>query len=111
MTWMILYADLIGGILGIAGSVVLATPLVSEIGERRQWEAFLDFLQRYSAQRPDHVKTPEEFAAEREIRDHFLTSRLGGYRRYRRTTMTGLALLLAAFAFMTLATGLRVVSE
>jgi hypothetical protein len=98
--WLLAYADIIGGILGIIGSVILALPLVTEISDRRHWDQLSDFIRRHNAAGP---KTEAERAAEQSIRDHLLNSRLGRSQRHRKVTLFGLAVLLAAFVLMTLA--------
>jgi hypothetical protein len=100
VSWVLTYADIIGGILGIIGSIILAQPLVTEIADRKHWEQLSDFIRRHNAAGP---KTDEERRAEQSIRDHLLNSRLGRSQRHRKATLLGLALLLAAFVFMTLA--------
>jgi hypothetical protein len=99
-TWLFAYADIIGGILGIIGSVILSLPLVSEIADRKHWDQLSDFIRRHNASGP---KTDEERLAEQGIRDHLLNSRLGRSQRHRKVTLFGLAVLLVAFIFMTLA--------
>lgn len=98
--WLFAYADIIGGILGIIGSVILAQPLVTEIADRKHWDQLSDFMRRQNAAGP---KTDEERDAEQTIRDHLLNSRLGRSQRHRKVTLLGLAILFAAFVFMTLA--------
>ena len=100
LAWLLAYADIIGGILGIIGSVILAQPLVTEIADRNHWDQLSDFIRRHRASGP---KTDEERLAEQSIRDHLLNSRLGRSLRHRKVTLLGLAILLAAFLFMTLA--------
>jgi hypothetical protein len=111
MKWAILYADLIGGVLGIFGSIVLAIPMILEIDDRKHWQGYADFLQGYSRMRAGQALTPEEQSAERNVRDWMLNERLGNYRRHRRITIAGVALLIAAFLFMTVATGMRIWGE
>jgi hypothetical protein len=111
LSWLNLYADLIGGILGVLGSVILAVPLVKEIDDRRQWDGFADFLHRQSLDKQS-VNNNGEINSEtrralQAVRDFMLNDRLGGYRRHRVVTLTGLAFLAASFAFMTIATVLR----
>lgn len=98
--WLFAYADIIGGLLGIIGSVILAQPLVTEIADRKHWDQLSDFMRRQNAAGP---KTDEERDAEQTIRDHLLNSRLGRSQRHRKVTLLGLAILFAAFVFMTLA--------
>jgi hypothetical protein len=98
--WLLAYADIIGGIMGIIGSVILALPLVTEIADRKHWDQLSDFIRRHKATGP---KTAEERHAEQSIRDHLLNSRLGRSQRHRKVTLFGLAILLVAFVFMTLA--------
>jgi hypothetical protein len=100
VAWLLTYADIIGGIFGIIGSVVLAQPLVTEIADRKHWDLLSDFIHRLNAAGP---KTDEERRAEQSIRDHLLNSRLGRSQRHRKVTLFGLAILLGAFVFMTLA--------
>ena len=100
LAWLLAYADIIGGILGILGSLILAQPLVSEIADRKHWEQLSDFIRRHKASGP---KTAEERLAEQGIRDHLLNSRLGRSQRHRKVTLLGLAILFASFLFMTLA--------
>jgi len=111
MKWAVLYADLIGGVLGIFGSIVLALPMVFEIEDRRIWQGLSDFLEQYSKMQAGRTLTSEEAGAEREIRERMLNDRLGNYRRHQKITMTGVFLLVAAFVFMTIATGLRIWGE
>ena len=42
----LLYSDLIGGVLGIFGSLILAYPYISEITDRRHWELLIEFQRR-----------------------------------------------------------------
>jgi hypothetical protein len=100
LAWLLAYSDIIRGILGIVGSVILAQPLVAEISDRRHWDQLSDFIRRHNAVGP---KTDAERVAEQSIRDHLLNSRLGRSPRHRKVTLIGLVILLAAFVFMTLA--------
>ena len=100
LDWLLAYADIVGGILGIVGSVILAQPLVAEISDRRHWDQLSDFIRRHNAVGP---KTDAERIAEQRIRDHLLNGRLGRSARHRKVTLIGLVVLLAAFVFMTLA--------
>jgi hypothetical protein len=109
MRLVILYADLIGGILGLVGSLILGLPLLTEVKDRRQWEGFSDFLRRHSQMQRSEQKTAEELQAEQDLRDLMLDDRLGGYRRQRKIAVTGFLFLVAAFLFMTLATAMRMI--
>ena len=100
MALILTYADIIGGVLGIVGSIILAYPLFSEIADRQHWDRLSDFIRRHNAAGP---KTAEEREAERSVRDHLLNSRLGRSQRHRVVTLSGLFVLLGAFVFMTLA--------
>jgi hypothetical protein len=97
------YSDLVGGFLGILGSLVLGYPFVTEMADRRQWDMLKKFKQQMSAQESNAAMSSEETAAYRQIRDRLIDQRLGEHERYRRITLWGFFLLLAAFVFMTLA--------
>jgi hypothetical protein len=96
---VLLYSDLVGGLLGIAGSLVLGYPFVIEMTDRRHW----DMLKRFKQQMLAHSSmSPEEDAAYRQIRDRLIDQRLGEHEKYRRITLWGFFLLLVSFVFMTL---------
>jgi hypothetical protein len=112
MHWVLAYSDIIGGILGIAGSVVLGIPFMTEMADRRQWELLKRFKQqRAEVTQSNRSMTAGEIQAYREIRDRLVDERLGGYQSYRAITLWGFFLLLAAFAFMTLASCERFMSS
>jgi hypothetical protein len=92
------YCDLIGGIFGIVGSIVLGYPLITEITDRRQW----DLLRQYRSRQASTL-SKQEIEAYRDLRDRLIDERLGQHDRYRRFTIIGLLLLLGAFAFTTVA--------
>lgn len=97
------YSDLIGGFLGIVGSLVLGYPFLTEMADRRHWDLLKKFKQQMFVQESNASMSQEETAAYRQIRDRLIDQRLGEYERYRRITLLGFFFLLAAFAFMTLA--------
>ena len=97
------YSDLIGGFLGIFGSLVLAYPYFSEITDRRQWELLLEF--RRLAVDPEADSATQD--AYRAIRDQMIDDRLGQHLQYRWVTLVGLLLLFGAFVFTTVASFLR----
>lgn len=92
------YCDLIGGIFGIVGSIVLGYPLITEITDRRQW----DLLRQYEERQADTL-SDQEIEAYRNLRDRLIDNRLGQHDRFRRFTICGFLLLLGAFAFTTMA--------
>jgi hypothetical protein len=92
------YCDLIGGIFGIIGSIVLGYPLITEITDRLQW----DLLRQYKERQIDALSDPE-IEAYRNLRDRLIDNRLGQHDRYRRFTICGFISLLAAFVFTTIA--------
>jgi hypothetical protein len=98
MQAFLFYCDLIGGIFGIVGSIVLGYPLITEITDRRQW----DLLRQYKARQAGTL-SDQELEAYRDLRDRLIDNRLGQHDRYRRFTICGFLLLLAAFAFTTVA--------
>ena len=95
---MIYYSDLLGGVLGIFGSIVLGYPLITEITDRLQW----DLLRQYR-DKEQRALTDEEVDAYRSLRERLIDNRLGEHQRYRRLTINGFVLLLLAFLFMTIA--------
>jgi hypothetical protein len=95
---ILIYSDLIGGVFGIVGSIVLGYPLVTEITDRLHWDLLRQFKERQT-----RSLTTQEIEAHRQLRDRLIDDRLGQHDRYRRITIWGLFLLLAAFVFMTLA--------
>jgi hypothetical protein len=104
MHWVLVNSDLIGGLLGIFGSLVLGYPFITEMTDRHHW----DLLRRFKQQQmPTSGSTrsasAQEIEAYREIRDRLIDQPLGDYLRYRRITVCGILLLLAAFVFMTAA--------
>jgi hypothetical protein len=104
MNWVLVNSDLIGGVLGILGSLVLGYPFVTEMTDRHHWDLLRQFKQQQMVA-PGSTRTMSaiEIEAYREIRDRLIDQRLGDYQRYRRITVWGIALLLAAFVFMTAA--------
>jgi hypothetical protein len=98
--FVFVYADIIGGLLGIAGSVILAYPLVSEITDRRHWDQLSEFARRHKVAAP---VSPEEREAERHVRDHLLNDRLGRSQRNQKVTLWGLIMLVLGFLLMTIA--------
>jgi len=100
LAWALEYSDILGGILGIVGSLVLAYPLVAEISDRRRWAQLTEFLRLYRA---GESISAEEREAQRNIRDHVLNDRLGRFQHHRMVTLLGLLLLFAGFLFMTAA--------
>jgi hypothetical protein len=100
LRYLVAYSDLIGGFLGIFGSIILAYPYIGEITDRRQWELLLEFRRLIADRRNDGA---ENLDAYRDVRDRMIDDRLGQHLRYRWVTMVGLLALVAAFAFMTIA--------
>lgn len=103
MDWLLKFADLIAGLLGVAGSVVLGLPLIRDASDRRKWETLLRLKSRTDSNDPggydyDHWK---------KLRDDFIDERLGGYLSYRQAMAWGMMLLLLAFIFMLVATLVR----
>jgi hypothetical protein len=98
---LVVYSDLIGGVLGILGSVVLAIPFVSEATDRREWQLLIKF--KREVLNASHAPSPEEAEAHRQIRERIVDYRLGQYERFRMVTVWGFALLFGAFIFMTVA--------
>lgn len=101
--YTIIFSDLVGGFLGIVGSMILAYPYFSDVADRRQWELLLRF-RRLMADRPLEPQEQEAFSA---IRDSMIDDRLGHHLQFRRVTIWGFVLLLAAFVFMTIASFAR----
>jgi hypothetical protein len=95
---ILIYSDLVGGIAGIVGSIILGYPLVTEITDRLHWDLLREFKERQA-----HLLTVEEIEAHRRLRDRLIDDRLGEHDRYRRITVWGLSFLLVAFLFMTVA--------
>jgi hypothetical protein len=94
----IYYSDLLGGVLGIFGSIVLGYPLITEMTDRLQW----DLLRQYR-DKEQGTLTGEEIDAYRSLRERLIDGRLGEHQRYRRLTINGFILLLLAFLFLTIA--------
>jgi hypothetical protein len=92
------YCDLIGGVFGIAGSIVLGYPLITEITDRHQWDLLRQYRERQAGTLSD-----KEIEAYRDLRDRLIDDRLGQHDRYRRFTICGFLLLLGAFALTTVA--------
>jgi len=104
MRSVLVYSDLVGGVLGIIGSLVLGYPFVTEIVDRRHWDLLRRFKQQQMLGHGSSTSmSPEDIQAYREIRDRLIDERLGEYQRYRRITLWGIFCLLVAFIFMTLA--------
>lgn len=104
MHWVLVYSDLIGGLLGIIGSLVLGYPFVTEMTDRHHWDLLKTFKQQQMlAAGSTRSISPQEIEAYREIRDRLIDQRLGDYQRYRRITVWGIFLLLVAFVFLTVA--------
>src|SRR5204863_6546410 len=98
MQAILIYSDLIGGVLGVLGSIVLGYPLVTEMTDRLHWDLLKKFKDRQTGS-----LTAMEIEAHRQLRDRLIDDRLGQHERFRRITIYGFIFLLAAFAFMTLA--------
>lgn len=91
--WLIQNAGMISGSLGMLGSIVLASPLVSELGDRKLWDALNKFKRKVASDGYDTEPLDS-------IRGRLLDARLGRYERARWVTFSGLALLGAAFFFL-----------
>ena len=90
--------ELVGGILGIVGSIVLAIPAALDLKNRKFWDR-LGQLKSIKGVAPHDVQ-----ALQRLI----LNDVLGGYRLHVWCTMGGGALLAAGFGLIAAAGGVRV---
>jgi hypothetical protein len=109
---VLVYSDLVGGVLGIIGSLVLGYPFLTEIVDRRHWDMLRSFKQQQMlGHRSSTSLSPQDIEAYRETRDRLIDERLGEYQRYRRITLWGIFCLLVAFVFMTLASYERSLSK
>jgi hypothetical protein len=109
LNWLLVYSDLIAGILGVAGSVVLGWPFISETADRRHWERLAAFKRRRSS--GSDPLGPAELEAYKNLRDQLIDDRLGQHQRYRRVTITGFGLLFLAFLFVTAASFERIIEK
>jgi hypothetical protein len=108
MSWLVLSADLIGGVLGAIASLLLGFPLLAEVKDRRQWDGYAEFLRLHSQANPEASRSATQLEAERSLRDRMLDDRLGRHERFRGLALLGFSLLVAAFAFMALAAAVRI---
>ena len=90
--------ELFGGVLGIAGSIVLAIPAALDLKNRRFWER-LGQLKSIKGVTPDDVQTLQRL---------ILNDVLGGYRLHVWCTMGGGTLLAVGFGLIAAAGGVRV---
>jgi hypothetical protein len=90
--------ELVGGMLGIAGSIVLAIPAALDLKNRQFWDR-LGQLKSIKGVTADDVQ-----ALQRLILDDVL----GGYRLHAWCTMGGGALLAVGFGLIAAAGGVRV---
>lgn len=95
MPWLIENLEVLAGVLGVAGSIILAWPLLGDAVDRRHWET----LRQIRRDAKTSV-TDEEKRQLREVRDQFLDDRLGDYERHRQYTAWGMLVLGAAFALL-----------
>ena len=86
---------MLAGLLGVAGSMILAFPLIGDAVDRRHWE-----MLRQIRRRAETSRTDEEKQQLREVRDQFLDDRLGDYERHRHYTAWGVLFLGGAFALL-----------
>lgn len=83
--------SVLSGLFGLAGSILLAMPLLAELRDRKFWDRFNEFRQQKAL-------APEETSALSQIRDTLIDDRLGRYRSARLWTLGGLLALGLAFA-------------
>jgi hypothetical protein len=77
MHWVLVNSDLIGGLLGIFGSLVLGYPFVTEMTDRHHWDLLRRFKQQQMATTGSSGSStrPREIEAYREIRDRLIDQR------------------------------------
>jgi hypothetical protein len=90
--------ELVGGLFGFVGSILLAVPAVLDLRNRKFWER-LDGLLSIKGVTADDVMA---------LRWLILDDILGGYKRQAWCTLGGGAFLAVGFALVVVAGGLRV---
>ena len=90
--------ELVGGLLGLAGSIILALPALFDLKNRRFWDQI---------RRLDGIRGTTPADAER-LRSILLDSLLGRHRRHVRCTVGGATLLAIGFGLIAAAGGVRV---
>lgn len=90
--------EVLGGLLGVAGSIVLAIPAWRDLKNKDLWDLLTQIRRVPGASEPDL----------RELKWLILDSVLGGYRVHQWCTFGGAALLALGFALIAVAGGLRV---
>lgn len=99
MDWLGL-TEVVGGLAGIAGSIVLAVPAWRDLKNKDLWDLLTEIRSVPGASETDL----------RELKWMILDSVLGGYRLHQRCTILGAVLLVLGFALIAGAEGLRVLS-
>lgn len=97
MDWAVIvrFADLISGLCGLLGAVILAWPAFQAVRAKRHWEN----LQKARRAATD----PQTADALRDIAPHVEAGQLGDARGALLVNACGFALLAAAFAFLLVA--------
>lgn len=98
MNWLAL-VEVIGGLTGIAGSIVLAVPAWRDLKNKDLWDLLTQIRSVPGASEADL----------RELKWLILDSVLGGYRLHQWYTVGGAVLLVLGFALIAVAGGLRVI--
>lgn len=103
MSHLVVYADILAGLFGLAGSFVLGFPLIGELRDRRHWQRMASAFRRKPRKADPSPTEAAPDLTELRLRLQALDRRLGGFERTRLMAFFGYFLMLLAFGFLIVA--------
>lgn len=92
--WVVLNADWLSAVFGLASALVFAWPVIMELSSRRQYDALMRM--RRESRAPTSSNSSEAQALDR-LREQLVDERLGGYQPLLRKVFGALLLLAISF--------------